>query len=86
MWMTGCAPKCSTEHRHRLFIPGCEPFESTHREANPARPQNANQGNHWDQRQIRPADGNDQEEDETNECENDISTDEIYKTDSEEHY
>ena len=71
MWMTGCAPKCRTEHRHHPFITCCEPFEPAHR---------ANQRNYWNQ-QVRPTDGTDQEEDDANECENDISTDEIDKTD-----
>ena len=61
--MTGCAPKCGTEHRNRPFIAGNTPSRP---EENPA--------NNWSNQQA--SDMEDEEEEEKV-SEDDISTDEL---------
>ena len=71
--MTGRAPKCGTEHRHRPFIASGEYARYE-----------ANQSNNWSNSQWQQADSLEEEEEGEKLSEDDISTDECDKNDSSE--
>ena len=76
-WLTGCAPKCRTEHRHQPFIAGREPNcpeiprDQWQKETDTKKIPRENSEKQWFNRQICQTDSSEEEN------EDEITTDEL---------
>ena len=82
-WLTGCAPKCRTEHRHQPFMAGREPNcpeiprDQWQKETDNKKIPRENPQKHWFNRQICQTDSSEEGIEDRNENEDDITTDEL---------
>ena len=84
--MVGCAPKCSTEHRHRPFIagraPNCPEFsrDQWQKVYDVTKTPRDNPANIWSNSQIYPTESAEEEDEDEKVNEDDVTTDELGRT------